>query len=152
MCFNIGHGLAAWATVKWAPTTDPPSTSRMKRPTRVCSRCCGCTARIIRWPKWAQWTSLCSLSTTKEVCLSYSPNLCLRLLIFNHLLTIERELRTPPLSGLILPGITRDSILQLTRQWGKFKVTEESFTMPDVAKLVREERVRHIKTKHKVFP
>lgn len=54
---------------------------------------------------------------------------------------IERELRTPPLNGLILPGITRDSILQLARQWGQFKVTEEIFTMPNVAQLVREDRV-----------
>lgn len=53
----------------------------------------------------------------------------------------ERELRTPPLSGLILPGITRDSILQLARQWGKFKVTEEQFTMHDVQRLAKEERV-----------
>lgn len=54
---------------------------------------------------------------------------------------VEKELRTPPLNGLILPGITRDSILQLTRQWGRFKVTEDIFTMPDVCQLVNEGRV-----------
>lgn len=53
----------------------------------------------------------------------------------------ERELRTPPLNGLILPGITRDSILQLARQWGKFRVSEEPFTMADITRLVKEERV-----------
>lgn len=56
---------------------------------------------------------------------------------------VERELRTPALSGLILPGITRDSILQLTKHWGKFKVVEGPFTMPDVVQLAREERVRN---------
>lgn len=48
---------------------------------------------------------------------------------------------TPPLNGLILPGITRDSILSLARQWGRFKVTEGSITMPQVCKLIKEERV-----------
>lgn len=53
----------------------------------------------------------------------------------------EKELRTPPLNGLILPGITRDSILALARQWGKFKVTEEVFTMPNITQLLNEGRV-----------
>lgn len=53
----------------------------------------------------------------------------------------EKELRTPPLNGLILPGITRDSILALARQWGQFKVTEDIFTMPDIKHLLNEGRV-----------
>lgn len=53
----------------------------------------------------------------------------------------EKELITPPLNGLILPGITRDSILSLARQWGRFKVNEASFTMPQVCQLIKEERV-----------
>lgn len=53
----------------------------------------------------------------------------------------EKELRTPPLNGLILPGITRDSILQLAKQWGALRVVEESFTMGDVVELVKQERV-----------
>ena len=36
----------------------------------------------------------------------------------------EKELITAPLDGTILPGVTRDSILQLAREWGEFKVTE----------------------------
>jgi len=32
------------------------------------------------------------------------------------------ELVTPPLDGTILPGVTRDCILQLTRKWGEFDV------------------------------
>ncbi|KNC23357.1 hypothetical protein FF38_13547 [Lucilia cuprina] len=53
----------------------------------------------------------------------------------------EKELITPPLNGLILPGITRDSILTLTRQWGKFKVTEATFTMPRVCELLQQGRL-----------
>jgi len=33
----------------------------------------------------------------------------------------EKELVTAPLDGTILPGVTRDSILQLAREWGEFK-------------------------------
>ncbi|KAH8292723.1 hypothetical protein KR018_007187, partial [Drosophila ironensis] len=53
----------------------------------------------------------------------------------------EQELVTPPLSGLILPGITRDSILRMTRQWGKFKVTEATITMPQVCELLNQGRL-----------
>lgn len=53
----------------------------------------------------------------------------------------ERELVTPPLDGLILPGITRDSILRLCRQWGEFTVKEEKFTMPMVKQLAKKGRL-----------
>ncbi|GLD74110.1 branched-chain-amino-acid aminotransferase, cytosolic-like isoform X1 [Lates japonicus] len=38
----------------------------------------------------------------------------------------ERELVTPPLDGIILPGVTRQSLLDLARTWGEFKVTERT--------------------------
>ena len=50
---------------------------------------------------------------------------------------------TPPLDGTILPGVTRQSILELARKWGEFKVSERPFTMPQVAKAAKEKRVRH---------
>ncbi|XP_039499192.1 branched-chain-amino-acid aminotransferase, cytosolic [Drosophila santomea] len=53
----------------------------------------------------------------------------------------EKELVTPPLSGLILPGITRDSILRMSRQWGKFKVSEANITMPMVCELLNQGRL-----------
>lgn len=53
----------------------------------------------------------------------------------------ERELVTPPLNGLILPGITRDSILHLAREWQQFKVSERTFTMADVQQLLYEGRL-----------
>lgn len=56
-------------------------------------------------------------------------------------MNVEKELVTPPLDGLILPGITRDSILRIARQWNTFKVKENKFTMPQILKLVKEERV-----------
>ena len=30
---------------------------------------------------------------------------------------LEPEIATPPLDGLILPGVTRDSILAITKTW-----------------------------------
>ena len=41
----------------------------------------------------------------------------------------EKELITAELDGTILPGVTRDSILDLTRSWGEFKVTERVFNI-----------------------
>lgn len=53
----------------------------------------------------------------------------------------ERELLTPPLDGLILPGITRQSIIELSQQWGEFKVIERKITMPEIQQLLNEKRV-----------
>ena len=39
----------------------------------------------------------------------------------------EDELITPPLDGTILPGITRQSILDLMRELKEFKVTVRNF-------------------------
>jgi len=39
----------------------------------------------------------------------------------------EDELITPPLDGTILPGVTRNSILSLTRDMNRFKVSEKPF-------------------------
>ena len=49
----------------------------------------------------------------------------------NIFFLIGDELITPPLTGSILPGITRDSVLRLTKDWG-FKVTEKRITIDDV--------------------
>lgn len=53
--------------------------------------------------------------------------------IFCYLVTEDgrRELVTPPLDGVILPGVTRRSILDLARQWGEFDVTERPLTMAE---------------------
>lgn len=44
----------------------------------------------------------------------------------------ERELVTPPLDGIILPGVTRQSLLDLSRTWGEFKVTERTMGMKEL--------------------
>eukprot|EP00794_Sanderia_malayensis_P018105 gene18105-19914_t len=56
----------------------------------------------------------------------------------------EEELVTPPLNGLILPGITRKSILESAREWNDFKVSERSFTMHDIIKATSEGRVKEM--------
>ncbi|XP_067641906.1 branched-chain-amino-acid aminotransferase [Eurosta solidaginis] len=53
----------------------------------------------------------------------------------------EKVLLTPPLNGLILPGITRDSILALARQWGKFEVREETINMTQIIELLNQGRL-----------
>lgn len=53
----------------------------------------------------------------------------------------EKELITHPLDDLVLPGVTRQTVLELCRQWGEFKVTERPFTMHEVAKACEESRV-----------
>jgi branched-chain amino acid aminotransferase len=60
----------------------------------------------------------------------------------------EKELITPPLDGTILPGVTRDSILSLGRQWNEFKVTEKKFTIDDITEAVKSGRVSHVQVDH----
>ncbi|BBO83410.1 branched-chain amino acid aminotransferase [Desulfosarcina ovata] len=49
----------------------------------------------------------------------------------NIFFVIDDELITPALSGSILPGITRDSVLALGRSWG-LKVSEKRITIDEV--------------------
>ncbi|CAI4233259.1 unnamed protein product [Auanema sp. JU1783] len=54
----------------------------------------------------------------------------------------EDELVTPSLkSGTILPGVTRQSLLDLSRQWGEFKVVEKDFTIHQLRRAVKENRL-----------
>ena len=57
----------------------------------------------------------------------------------------ERELVTPPLDdGTILPGVTRDSILTLTRGWREFKVSERPINMKELLTALKQNRVRSL--------
>ncbi|RHY34476.1 hypothetical protein DYB32_000942, partial [Aphanomyces invadans] len=57
----------------------------------------------------------------------------------------EKELVTAPLTrGDILPGVTRQSILEMTRGWGEFKVTEHTITMPAIVKAQQEGRLLEV--------
>ena len=49
----------------------------------------------------------------------------------NIFFRIDDELITPPLTGSILPGITRDSVLHLTKDWG-LKVSEKRISIDEV--------------------
>ncbi|XP_021114749.1 branched-chain-amino-acid aminotransferase, cytosolic isoform X4 [Heterocephalus glaber] len=56
----------------------------------------------------------------------------------------EEELATPPLDGIILPGVTRQSILDLAREWGEFKVSERYLTMGDLTQALEGNRVKEM--------
>uniref|UniRef100_A0A4X2LA68 Branched-chain-amino-acid aminotransferase n=1 Tax=Vombatus ursinus TaxID=29139 RepID=A0A4X2LA68_VOMUR len=56
----------------------------------------------------------------------------------------EDELATPPLDGIILPGVTRQSILDLAHKWDEFKVTERYLTMNDLIIALKENRVKEM--------
>ena len=53
----------------------------------------------------------------------------------------QPELVTPPLDGTILPGVTRDSIINLAKEWNEFKVVERPITMPELKQALKEGRV-----------
>ena len=55
----------------------------------------------------------------------------------NIFFVINEELITPPLGGTILAGITRDSVLQLARDWG-IAVNERRITIDEVAAAAEE--------------
>ncbi|XP_056309553.1 branched-chain-amino-acid aminotransferase, mitochondrial isoform X3 [Danio aesculapii] len=56
----------------------------------------------------------------------------------------EKELVTPPLDGVILPGVTRQSLLDLAREWGEFKVTERRVFMKELLGALDEGRVLEV--------
>ena len=49
----------------------------------------------------------------------------------NIMMKIGDEIITPPLAGTILAGVTRDSVLALTREWG-LRVSERRITIDEV--------------------
>ena len=55
--------------------------------------------------------------------------------------TGRNELVTAPLDGTILPGITRQSILELVRGWGEIDVTERPIKMKEVIEAIEDGRM-----------
>mmetsp|Transcript_20393 Transcript_20393/g.17711 ORF Transcript_20393/g.17711 Transcript_20393/m.17711 type:complete len:408 (-) Transcript_20393:871-2094(-) len=53
----------------------------------------------------------------------------------------EKEFVTAPLDGLVLPGVTRDSVLTLAREKNQFKVSERHTTIHEFVKALKEKRV-----------
>ncbi len=61
----------------------------------------------------------------------------------NIFFRIGDEIITPPLSGSILPGITRDSVLQLVRDWG-LAVSERKISIQEVMEANDNNTLREI--------
>jgi branched-chain amino acid aminotransferase len=61
----------------------------------------------------------------------------------NIFFRIDDQLITPPLSGSILPGITRDSVLELARHWG-LPVSERPIKIDEVIATIRSGKMREI--------
>jgi branched-chain amino acid aminotransferase len=59
----------------------------------------------------------------------------------NMAFLIDNELITPPLEGTILPGITRDSVLHLAKEW-KIKVAERQISIDEVLTASKQGRLQ----------
>lgn len=59
----------------------------------------------------------------------------------NMFFVIDDEVITAPLKGSILPGITRDSVLHMTRDWG-MKVSERSLAIDEVTGAAESGRLK----------
>lgn len=61
----------------------------------------------------------------------------------NAFFVIDGEVVTAPLTGTILAGITRDSVIQLLKDWG-IKVREERTTIDDIFKAAQEGKLEEV--------
>ena len=61
----------------------------------------------------------------------------------NIFFRIGEELITPPLTGSILPGVTRDSVMQLAGHWG-IKVTERQITIDEVIETAKSGEMKEM--------
>ena len=53
----------------------------------------------------------------------------------------KKELITPELDGICLPGITRQSVIDLVNDWGEIKVTERLIHIDELVELHKEGNV-----------
>lgn len=61
----------------------------------------------------------------------------------NIFFRLNDELVTPPLTGSILPGVTRDSVMQLARHWG-IRVTERLIPITEVIENIKSGTMKEI--------
>ena len=61
----------------------------------------------------------------------------------NIFFRIGEELITPPLTGSLLPGVTRDSVMQLARHWA-IKVTERQITIDEVIETAKSGEMKEM--------
>src|SRR4030042_1968679 len=59
----------------------------------------------------------------------------------NIFFSIGDELITPPLEGTILPGVTRDSVIHLAKEWN-IKVLERKISIDEIFKTSKERRLK----------
>lgn len=61
----------------------------------------------------------------------------------NIFFRLNDEIVTPPLTGSILPGVTRDSVIELARHWG-LKVTEKLISITEVIDEIKSGNMKEI--------
>ncbi|ODM98839.1 Branched-chain-amino-acid aminotransferase, cytosolic [Orchesella cincta] len=54
------------------------------------------------------------------------------------------ELVTPPLNGLIFPGVTRQSIIDLCQKWKDVQVVERNITIEEVKELLDQKKLKEM--------
>jgi branched-chain amino acid aminotransferase len=59
----------------------------------------------------------------------------------NMFFVIDEEIITAPLTGSILPGITRDSVIHMVKDWG-LKMSERSLSIDDVITAAKDGRLK----------
>jgi len=59
----------------------------------------------------------------------------------NMFFLIGDELITAPLNGSILPGVTRDSVIRIVKDWG-MKLTERSLAIDEVIAALKNETLK----------
>jgi branched-chain amino acid aminotransferase len=59
----------------------------------------------------------------------------------NIFFAMDGELITPPLSGTILPGVTRNSVIRLAENWG-IKVSERRISMDEIIRAIESDRLQ----------
>ena len=61
----------------------------------------------------------------------------------NIMFKIDGEIYTAPIEGTVLPGVTRDSIIHILRDWG-YKVNETHLAVDDLMQAGREGRLEEV--------
>ncbi|MCR5666783.1 MAG: branched-chain amino acid aminotransferase [Eubacterium sp.] len=61
----------------------------------------------------------------------------------NIMFKIDGEIYTAPIDGTVLPGVTRDSMLQILKEWG-YKIHEEHVAIEDIMKAGHEGRLEEV--------
>jgi branched-chain amino acid aminotransferase len=59
----------------------------------------------------------------------------------NMFFVIDDRVITAPLTGSILPGVTRDSVIQIVKRWG-MPVSEESLPIEEVIRAAADGRLK----------